>query len=61
MKNLKIYRDTQNNKQSKSERIRVVNTNVRYMRDAITIHIHDRNEADRLELFLYKLLDSIKN
>ena len=59
MKNLKIYRDTQNNKQSKSERIRVVNTSVPHMKDAITIHIHDSNDADRVELFIYKLLSLV--
>lgn len=61
MKKLKIYRDKQNNKKSKSERIRVVNTTVPNMNDCITIHINNSNDADRVELFLYKLLTLIDN
>lgn len=60
MRNMKIYRDKQNNKSSQSYRIRVVNTDVPSMRDSLTIYLKNSNEADRVELFLYKLLSSIE-
>ena len=60
MKSIKIYRDKQNNKQSKAHRIRVVNADVPDARDAITIAFDSKIDADRVELFVHKVLQSIR-
>ncbi len=60
MRNLKIYRDRQNNKIQKGYRIRVVDIDVSDMCNALTIHTHTKKDADRLELFIHKLLQFTK-
>ena len=55
----KIHIDKQDNKKSRDYRLRVINTNYPNMRKALTRFFKTRREAERFELYSYKLLQFI--